>query len=159
LGFNLITTTAHGGRTCYNENESSVAVRKETMRTEIAVPRRVELYVADLDNHVLIENDGGGVVISTSRNNFTDKRKAFFVRHLAAEGYIPDRYAWFSEPAADGFSGVRWVARVSLDGNEEGFESIGNWRTRRNAMYGCCFVAWLLFFVWGVRHIHHGLGL
>ena len=102
------------------------------MRTEIAVPEKVEFYIRDLDNHVLIENSAGGVVISATRDNFSDKRKTFFIRHLAAEGYIPDRYEWFSEPAGDGFFGVKWIARAASDGNQAGFHSLRKWCTRRN---------------------------
>jgi hypothetical protein len=129
------------------------------MRTEIAVPEKVEFYIRDLDNHVLIENSAGGVVISATRDNFSDKRKTFFIRHLAAEGYIPDRYEWFSEPAGDGFFGVKWIARAASDGNQAGFHSLRKWCTRRNAWYGCFFIAWLLCFVWAVRHTSHGLWL
>ena len=129
------------------------------MRTEIVVPEKVELYIHDLDNHVLIENSAGGVVICATRDNFSDKRKTFFIRHLAAEGYIPDRYAWFSEPAGDGFFGVKWIARAASDGHPAGFRSLRKWCTRRNARYGGLFIVWLLCFVWAVRHNPHGLGL
>ena len=131
------------------------------MRTQIAVRDRFELYIRDLDNHVLVENSADGVVIIATRDNLSDKRKALFVRHLAAEGYIPDRYEWFSEPAADGFFGVKWLARASADENEPWLRSIRKHCTRRNALYGCLFMVWLLFLVWAVHHTHssHGLGL
>jgi hypothetical protein len=31
----------------------------------------------------------------------------FFIRHLSAEGYIPDRHKCFHESPADGFSSVK----------------------------------------------------
>jgi hypothetical protein len=129
------------------------------MRTKIAVPEKVELYIPDLDNHVLIENSAGGVVICATRDNFSDQRKTFFIRHLAAEGYIPDRYEWFSEPAGDGSFGVKWIARASSEGNQAGFHSFRKWHNRRNAWYGCLFIVWLLCFVWAARHTSHGLWL
>jgi hypothetical protein len=129
------------------------------MPTQIAVPERFELYIPDLDNHVLIENSEDGVVISATRDNFSHKRKTFFIRHLATEGYIPDRYEWFPEPAEDGFFGVQWIARAASDNNQAGRHSLRKWWTRRNALYGGLFIVWFLCFVWAVRHTSHGLGL
>jgi hypothetical protein len=131
------------------------------MRTQIAVTQKFELYVRDLDNHVLIENSAGGVVISATRDNFSDQRKTFFIRHLAAEGYIPDRYEWFSEPSADGFFGVKWITGASASEHEPLPRHPRKYCTPRNALYGCLAIVWLLFFVWAVHHTHtsHGLGL
>jgi hypothetical protein len=129
------------------------------MDTQIAVPERFTIYVPDLDNHVRIENGAGGVVISATRDNFSDKRKTFFIRHLAAEGFIPDRYEWFSEPGENGFFGVKWIVGGISQGNEGGFQNIRTWRTRRNVVYGCLFIMWILCVVWTVRHTSHGLGV
>ena len=129
------------------------------MRTQIAVPERFELYIPDLDNHLLIENSEDGVVISATRDNFSEKRKTFFIRHLAVEGYIPDRYEWFPEPAEDGFFGVKWIARVASDDNQARRYPLRKWWTRRNVLYGCLIIVWLLCLVWAVRHTSHGLGL
>ena len=93
------------------------------MRTQNELPHQSRPYIAELDNHILVENNAGGVVISATRDNFSDKRKAFFVRHLAAEGYILERYEWFSEPVEDGFLGVKWIASASSDENEARFHS------------------------------------
>jgi hypothetical protein len=129
------------------------------MHAQNELPHPSKHYIPDLDNHVLIENRAYGVVISATRDNFTDKRKAFFIRHLAAEGYIPDRYEWFSEPAEEGFFTVKWIAAASSDQNQTGFRSLGKWCTRRNGLYGCLVIVWLLCFVWTVQHTSHGLGL
>ena len=83
------------------------------MPTQIAVPEKFELYMSDLDNHLLVENHGDGVVIHASRDNVPERRKASFIRHLAAEGYVPDRYEWFGEPQAEPYAGVRWVVDPS----------------------------------------------
>ena len=127
------------------------------MSTQVAVPEKVELYLPDLDNHILIENSAGEVVIRATRNNLTAERKAFFIRHLAVEGYIPDRYEWFSEPVEDGFFGVKWIAGTLSNGEQSLSRSIRRWRTRRNARYGCLFILWLICFVWAARHTSHGL--
>jgi hypothetical protein len=129
------------------------------MRTQIAVPERFELYIPDLDNHLLIENSEDGVVISATRDNFSEKRKTFFIRHLAVEGYIPDRYEWFPEPAEDGFFGVKWIARAASDDNQARLYPLRKWWTRRNVLYGCLIIVWLLCLVWAARHTSHGLGL
>jgi hypothetical protein len=129
------------------------------MRTQIAVPERFELYLPDLDNHLLIENSEGGVVISATRDNVSDKRKTFFIRYLAAEGYIPDRYEWFPEPSEDGFFGVKWIARAALDHNQAERHYLRKWWTHRNVRYGCISIVWMLCFVWALRHTSHGLGL
>jgi hypothetical protein len=127
------------------------------MTSPITVPEKAELYIPDLDNHVLIENNAGDVVIRATRNNISAERKECFIRHLAAEGYIPDRYGWFSEPVEDGFLGVKWIAGTLSEGKETVVSSIRRWRTRRNAWYGCLFVLWLIFFVWAARRTSHGL--
>lgn len=76
---------------------------------QLAVPEQSKLYIPDLDNHILVENQGGSVVIHASRNNISERRKALFVRHLAREGHIPDQYEWFCEPRPEEFLNVRWV--------------------------------------------------
>jgi hypothetical protein len=126
------------------------------MPTEIAIPERFTVYIPDLDNCVLIENNPDGVVIRATRDNFSDTRKTFFIRHLATEGYIPDQYQWFSEPSEDGAGGLRWIASVSRE-EDDGVYSLRKLCARRNAIYGCALIIWLLCFVWAVRHTSHGL--
>jgi hypothetical protein len=83
------------------------------MRAQTATPEKFELYIPDLDNHILVENHDDRVVIHASRNNCSERRKASFIRHLAKEGYIPDRYEWFCEPRVEEFFSVRWVVDCS----------------------------------------------
>jgi hypothetical protein len=129
------------------------------VRTEIALLKKFEIYLPDLDNLVLVENTPDGVVISATRDNVPDIRKGFFIRRLAAEGYIPDQYEWFSEPAEDGFLRVQWIVDAASNGNQADLRSLRKLCTKRNAFYGCLFIAWLLFVIWSARHISHGLGL
>ena len=79
------------------------------MLSEAVIPARQEFYLPELDNLVLVENRDGAVVIRATRDNFSERRKAFFIRELAAEGHIPDRYEWFAESGADEFLGVQWI--------------------------------------------------
>ncbi len=79
------------------------------MRTLTNSTRRHEFYFPGFDNLVLVENRPDGVVIRATRDNFSEARKSFFIRELAAEGFIPDACGWFSSSAPGDFFGVRWV--------------------------------------------------
>ena len=127
------------------------------MRTQIPVSAKFELYIPELDNHLLIETGAAGVVIRATRDNFSARRKTFFIRHLAAEGYIPDQYEWFAESSGDGFLGVKWMIGASSKASEGRFRSIRRWCTRRNAIYSCLALVWLISFFWAVGHTSHGL--
>jgi|ERR1700722_14649961 len=83
------------------------------MPTQITGPRNFKLYIPDLDNHILVESHGGEIVVHASRDNFSEQRKALFVRHLATEGFIPDCYEWFSELGVEAGFGLRWVVDCS----------------------------------------------
>ena len=106
------------------------------MHTQTALPEKVELYLPHLDSHILIQNNADGVVIRATRNNISGKQKEFLIRHLAAEGYIPDRYEWFFEPAGDGFFGVTWIANGFSGPKRTWGHCISKWCTRRNVWYG-----------------------
>jgi hypothetical protein len=67
------------------------------MQTRIARPARFELRHRCPDNLILVENYFNEVVIRAARDNFSARRKLFFIRHLAAEGYIPARYQRLAE--------------------------------------------------------------
>ena len=81
------------------------------MRAQKARPNEFEFYFQDLDNSVLVETSEDGVTIRAARDNFSDRRKRMFIRHLAAEGFIPDRYRWFCD--SEGCSSVKWVRDYS----------------------------------------------
>ncbi len=72
-----------------------------------------EFYFPQVDTLARVENAAGTVIIRTSRDTFSERRKACFVRELAAEGFIPDSYQWFSSSGADSFLGVRWLVDIS----------------------------------------------
>src|SRR5258708_984500 len=79
------------------------------MRSLADSPRQHEFYFPRFDNLILVENRPEGVIIRATRDNFSEQRKLFFIRELAAEGFIPDSYSWFSSSAVDTFLSVRWV--------------------------------------------------
>ena len=79
------------------------------MRTKAAFPERVELSIAHPDNLVSIENHEDSVVIRAVRDNFSPREKSFFIRYLAAEGYIPASYQWFADPESECSSRLSWL--------------------------------------------------
>ena len=77
------------------------------------MPHCYEFYFADLDTLVLVESSSEEVTIRATRNTFSEGRKLSFIHELAAEGFIPDNYAWVSA-CGSGFSrGVRWLVDLS----------------------------------------------
>src|SRR5690349_20134303 len=56
-----------------------------------------KFYFVKLDCLVRVESRGNTVVIRASRDNFSERQKVFFVRHLAVEGFIPDDFQRYSE--------------------------------------------------------------
>jgi len=79
------------------------------VKADTVGPGQLEFYFADVDTHVLVENAEGGPVIRATRNSFSESRKSHFVRQLAAEGYIPDRYEWFCHANSDEPQSVKWL--------------------------------------------------
>jgi len=60
------------------------------------------------ENFLKVESYGAGVRIRAARDNFTARDKAFFVRHLANEGFIAYRYRSYSDESG-GATGIEWV--------------------------------------------------
>lgn len=60
----------------------------------------------------MIENQGDHVLFRAAYNNFSERRKAFLIRQLAAEGYIPDCFEDFTEQTHS--PGLVWVVDSSL---------------------------------------------
>ncbi len=59
---------------------------------------------------VRVEETEGEVTIRATADTFSRQRKLCFIHELAAEGFIPDEYRWFSLAGPDGCSrGVRWL--------------------------------------------------
>src|SRR5689334_24246105 len=83
------------------------------MREPKASNKQFEFYFPDLDTHVRVEEAGDEVVVSATRNAFSELRKVFFVRELAAEGFIPDEYQSFSGFGTLAWLKVRWLVDTS----------------------------------------------
>jgi hypothetical protein len=79
------------------------------MRALVGYPDRFEFSIAGRDNCVLVENHAGYVVIHAARENFSSREKSFLVRHLAAEGFIPERYERFDGSEPENSCGVTWL--------------------------------------------------
>jgi hypothetical protein len=60
------------------------------------------------DYVVRVENHAPKVLIRVIRGCLSEREKDFFVRHLAAEGFIPDCYRWFSGDYNEASSGIEW---------------------------------------------------
>lgn len=78
------------------------------MKTTREPARQYEFCFPRQDVLILVEESESGVVIRATRDCFSPERKTAFVRELALEGFISDRYQWASfEGGWSGF-GVRW---------------------------------------------------
>ena len=62
-----------------------------------------------LDNLVQVTNCGRRVVIRLTRDNLSGPAKTLFIRHLAATGFIPDRYQGYSEVSNSAALDVQWI--------------------------------------------------
>ena len=100
-----------------------------------------EFYFPERDTLLRVEEADGAVTIRATRDSFSDTRKSSFVRELAAEGFIPDNYQWFSQAEPGAFLGVHWLVDVSWLTLPE---SALAWARRfmRRILFGGCLV-WL----------------
>ncbi|MDB6068466.1 MAG: hypothetical protein JWR26_4674 [Pedosphaera sp.] len=72
-------------------------------------PKQYEFSSQQPENYILVESCEDGVVIRAARKNFSNERKSMFIRELAAEGFIPDQFQWFSDPDTSGYMGITWI--------------------------------------------------
>jgi len=92
-----------------------------------------------------VENHETGVRICATRGSFSARDKEFFVRHLAAEGFIPDRYRWFSGDCEEPSSGIDWhVEDCSLKNDSQ--TSVQQRRTSAFMirLLVCASILWLI---------------
>jgi hypothetical protein len=79
------------------------------MRKQKVLAKEFEFYFSDLDNIILVEClDEENVRIRFTKDNLSEKRRTGFVHHLAAEGFIPEQFQWYSF-STFGSLGVQWV--------------------------------------------------
>jgi hypothetical protein len=80
------------------------------METPLFVPRSAEFCFPRLDTLVRVEVSDESVTIRATRDTFSSRRKDFFIRELAAEGFIPDRFHWSApDDAETSFGRIRWL--------------------------------------------------
>jgi hypothetical protein len=72
-------------------------------------PEKTEFISHQPSNFILVENGESGVVIRAACDNFSEQRKSLFIKQIAAEGFIPDIYQWFSNPDSGGFPSLEWI--------------------------------------------------
>jgi hypothetical protein len=70
-------------------------------------------------NVLRLQHDEVGVIITATRDNFSDRDKAFFVRHLAAEGFLDDE-AGSSSESIRFEANLRWEIECSPSANSAG---------------------------------------
>ena len=83
------------------------------MKATLPQPRVFEFYFQDVDTLVQVEDGDETVVIRATRHSFSERRKAFFIRQLAAEGFIPNSYQWLLSHDSPSCPGVRWLVDYS----------------------------------------------
>jgi hypothetical protein len=81
------------------------------MSMETLLSRSFDFHFPTLDTAVRVEHQQSQIVLRATRATFSPMRKRLFIRHLAAEGFIPDLYLQFSD--FDEFPGISW----SIDSN------------------------------------------
>jgi hypothetical protein len=79
---------------------------------KVIVYAPIEFSTHNPPNLIVVERDGETVLMRAAQDNFSARRKAFLIRQLAAESYIPDRYEEFSEDAP--IEGLTWMIDRSL---------------------------------------------
>lgn len=83
------------------------------MRKQKVLAKDFQFYFADLDNIILVEcHEDETITIRASKDNVLEERKIFFIRKLAAEGFISDDYERFSGPT-DSSNNVSWIKDYS----------------------------------------------
>ena len=83
------------------------------MNTPLCESHIYDFSFPALDTLIQVEETGDAVVIRASRDTFSESRRQRFVRELAAEGFIPDRYQWLNSSAPGTDGSVRWLVDAS----------------------------------------------
>jgi hypothetical protein len=76
------------------------------------LPFSVQFSTHNPPNLIIIESHRNQVVFRAAQDNFSERRKAFLIRQLAAEGYIPDEFEEYTEHTRN--SNLIWVIDRSL---------------------------------------------
>ena len=79
------------------------------MKTRTDETSCFEFSFPNLDTLASVASTEDGVVIRTSRDTFSEERKACFVRELANEGFISDEFRWLHSASTDTLGRVHWL--------------------------------------------------
>ncbi|MEM1059551.1 MAG: hypothetical protein AAGK14_09910 [Verrucomicrobiota bacterium] len=110
-------------------------------RQEAHPPSIYEFFTQQPENMIRVEaRSDGEVHITLAVDNFSEQRKAYFVRELAAEGFIPDHYSFLSE---NELLGVKWHLGTEWCSVNEPPQPVGFHRGRMVVL--ACFAAWATF--------------
>jgi len=117
------------------------------VQTNPSAPTRFEFSFPQRDTLLLVEVEGSDVTIRATRDTFSSRRKASFVRELAAEGFIPGECQWrgLTGPGRH-HPGVRWLVDPSWLSIDEAAVA----QTQRTALQLCGVAALLLWLVVGL---------
>lgn len=91
-------------------------------------PSKSEFYTRGPDNLLLVEIDDGAVTVRAARDNFSERRKMFFIRELAAEGFIPDKFLYFTNAEEPFLLGLSWIIDLSWLSIPQEILRISSWR-------------------------------
>ena len=108
------------------------------MKTLTHLDHVFEFKFPQLDTLVRVERSSDRVVVRATRDSFNEDRKIRFIHELAAEGFIPDGYQWYSGDATG--TNLQWVVERRLSGVPE--SAI---RTARRFMIGLLAAGAVLF--------------
>jgi hypothetical protein len=82
------------------------------MRAKVQTARSFQFSFPDVDTQLVVEEAEDKVIVRATRNTFSPRRKIQFLRFLAAEGFIPDRYQRISNFDMEGLP-VCWLVEFS----------------------------------------------
>ncbi len=84
------------------------------MRLQALYPRQAEFRISRPRNVIVVENCADLVLVRAARDNFSERRKRVFIRHLAAEGFIPGRFEKLAADLTNELPGLEWVVEPPL---------------------------------------------
>ena len=105
-----------------------------------AQPRAVYEFVTSKPENILeIETNADGEVhIRMARDNLSAQRKAYLVRELASEGFIPDHFLYLGD---NELLGVKWSVSTDHVKLQPAVSHLATYRTR--ILIASCFMIWL----------------
>jgi hypothetical protein len=120
------------------------------MQTRAVFPVQVELSTAHPRSLVSIENHKDNVIIRAGRDDFSSREKAFLVRYLADEGFIPERYHWLTDPDSEWSPRLTWIADRS---KSPVGASRGKALRQVLLVIGCASLIWLALMILAFLHV------